>query len=122
MNFIKDLFEEHGDTLTEELEGAGFSTDQARQFLPEAASGIADSAQGLDVADIAQQLASGVPSPFLSAINADAIAEKLGMNSDLITKGLAAIAPVLSQAFAQKGEGLMGAVSSLAPGLLKRFS
>ena len=122
MDFIKDCFEEHGDALTEQLEGAGFSADQARQFLPEAASGIVNSAQGLDVAEIAQQLVSEGPSSFLSAINADAIAEKLGMNSDLVTKGLAAIAPVLSQAFAQKGEGLMGAVSSLAPGILKRFS
>jgi len=122
MDFIKDCFEEHGEALTEQLEGAGFSADQARQFLPEAASGIVDSAQGLDVAEIAQQLVSDGPSPFLSAINVDAIAEKLGINSDLVTKGLAAIAPVLSQAFAQKGEGLMGAVSSLAPGVLKRFS
>jgi len=122
MDFIKDCFEEHGDALTEQLEGAGFSADQARQFLPEAASGILESAQGLDVADMSQQLIADSPSPLLSAINVDAIAEKLGMNSDLVTEGLAAIAPLLSQAFAQKGEGLMGAVSSMAPGILKRFS
>lgn len=122
MDFIKDCFEEHGDALTEQLEGAGFSADQASQFLPEAASGILESAQGLDLAEISQQLIADGPSPLLSAINTDAIAEKLGMNSDLVTKGLAAIAPLLSQEFAQKGEGLMGAVSSMAPGILKRFS
>jgi len=122
MDFIKDCFEEHGDVLTKQLEGAGFSADQASQFLPEAASGILESAQGLDVAEISQQLIADDPSSLLGAFNADAIAEKLGMNSDLVTKGLAAIAPLLSQAFAQKGEGLMGAVSSMAPGILKRFS
>ncbi len=122
MEFLNECFEEHGGALTEQLTAAGFSGDQARQFLPEAASGILESAQGLDVAEISQQLVSDGPSPFLSAVNVDAIAEKLGMNPDLVTKGLAAIAPVLSQAFAQKGEGLMGAVSSLAPGILKRFS
>lgn len=122
MDLIKECFEEHGGALTEQLKAAGFSGDQAGQFLPEAASGIIDSAQGMDIAEITSQLVSDGPSQFLSAVNVEAIAEKLGMSSDLVTKGLAAIAPVLSQAFAQKGDGLLGAVSSMAPGILKRFS
>ena len=122
MDFLKECFEEHDGVLTEQLKGAGFSADQASQFLPEAASGILDSARDMDVAELSSQLVSDGPSQLLSAVNVDSIAEKLGMNPDLVTKGLAAIAPVLSQAFAQKGEGLMGAVSSLAPGILKRFS
>ena len=122
MDLIKECFEEQGGALTEQLKAAGFSGDQAGQFLPEAASGILDSAQGMDIAEITSQLVSDEPSQFLNAINVDAIAEKLGMSSDLVTKGLAAIAPVLSQAFAQKGDGLLGAVSSMAPGILKRFS
>ncbi len=122
MDLIKECFEENGGALTEQLKAAGFSGDQAGQFLPEAASGIIDSAQGMNIAEITSQLVSDGPSQFLSAVNVNAIAEKLGMSSDLVTKGLAAIAPVLSQAFAQKGDGLLGAASSMAPGILKRFS
>ena len=122
MDFLKECFEENDGALTEQLKGAGFSADQASQFLPEAASGILDSARDMDVAEVSSQLVSDGPSQLLNAVYVDSIAEKLGMNPDLVTKGLAAIAPVLSQAFAQKGEGLMGAVSSLAPGILKRFS
>lgn len=122
MEFLKDCFKEHGGALTEQLTAAGFSGERAGQFLPEAASGILDSAKNMDVAEVSSQLVSDGPSQLLSAVNVDAIAAKLGMSPDLVTKGLAAIAPVLSQAFAQKGESLMGAASSLPPGILKRFS
>jgi len=81
-----------------------------------------DSAQDTGVEAIAKQLASDSPAQLLSSVNTNAIAEKLGMNADLVTKGLAAIAPVLAQAFSQKNDGLVGAVTSLAPGPLKRFS
>jgi len=122
MDFIKECFKEQDGAFLEQLKGAGFSTDQARQFLPEAASGILDSAQDTGIEAITKQLVADGPSQLLSSVNADAIAEKLGMNSDLVAKGLAAIAPVLAQAFSQKSDGLVGAVTSLAPGLLKRFS
>lgn len=119
MDFIKDCFKEHGGAFIEQLKVAGFSVDQAKQFLPEAASGILDSTQDTGVDQITKQFASGGPAELLSSVNVAAIAEKLGIDSDQVTTGLVAIAPVLAKAISQKSDGLIDAVSSLAPGLFK---
>lgn len=122
MDLIKECFQEQDGAFTEQLKAAGFSTDQARQFLPGAASALLDSTQDKGVEEMTRQLSSDGPDQLLGAVNVNAIAGKLGMSPDLVGKGLSAIAPLLAQAFLQKGDGLVGAVTSLAPGLLKRFS
>jgi lipase chaperone LimK len=122
MNFIKECFEEHDGALVDQLKGAGFSDYRAKQFLPEAATGILDSSQDTSVEQMTEQMVSGAPSQFLNSVNVEVIAEKLGMNSDQVTKGLAAITPVLAREFSQESDYLFGALTSLAPGLFKRFS
>jgi len=119
MDIIENCFKEHGGALIEQLTVAGFSVDQATQFLPEAASGIANATQDTGVEQITSRLLSGDPSELFDSVNVAAIAAKLGIDSDLVTKGLAAIAPVLAKTLSQKSDGLIGAVSSLAPGLFK---
>lgn len=122
MDFIKECFKEHDGALIDQLKGAGFSGYRARQFLPEAATGILDSSQDTSVEQMTEQMVSGAPSQFLNSVNVEVIAEKLGMNSDQVTKGLAAITPVLAREFSQESDYLFGALTSLAPGLFKRFS
>jgi hypothetical protein len=119
MDFIKDSFKEHEGALIEQLKVAGFSVDQAKQFLPEAATGILDSTQDAGVEQITKRLLSGDPSELSGSVDIAAIAAKLGIDSDQVTKGLAAIAPILARVLSQKGGGLLGAVSSFAPGLFK---
>lgn len=121
MDFLKECFKENDGALMEKLKGAGFSTAQARQFLPEAASGFSEATQDMSAEQVAGQLVSDDPAQFLRSVNANAIAEKLGMNSNLVNKGLAVIAPAIALVFAQKSDGLVDAVTSLTPGLFKRF-
>ena len=121
MDFINECFNEHDGALVEQLQVAGFSNYRAWKFLPEAASGILDSAQNSGVEQISEKLIAGAPSQFLSSVNVALIAEKLGMSHDQVTKGLAVIAPVLAQALSQKSNGLLGSKTSLVPGLFKQF-
>lgn len=116
MNIIKECFDEHGGAFTESLENAGFSFEQARQFLPEAASSILDLTQDASAVQIITGLSSDGPSTLHNAINVDAIAEKLDMSPNHVTSGLEAIMPILSQAITDKGDGKLGLVSSLAGG------
>lgn len=122
MDLISKCFQENDGAFLEQLKAAGFSTDQARRFLPASESYFLDFTQDKGVEQITQQLVSDSPAQFLNSVNADAIAKKLGMDSDLVKKGLAAIVPLLAQTFSRKSEGLIGAVTSIAPGLVKRFS
>ena len=114
MDFIKECFNEHSSAFTEALTGTGFSADQAKQFLPEAASGIVDATQGAGIQEMITGLISGGPSQLLSSINTDEIAAKLGMNSEQVSSGFEAITPILSQALSNTDNGIAGAVSSLA--------
>ena len=119
MEIIKNCFKEHGAALIEQMTMARLSVDQATQFLPEAASGVLNSTQDTGVEQITTRLLSGDPSELSDSVNIAEIAAKLGIDSDLVAKGLAAIAAVLAKTPSQKSDGLIGAVSSLAPGLFK---
>ena len=126
MDFINECFNEHDGALVEQLKDAGFSSYRAWKFLPEAASGILDSARGSGVDQITEKLMTGAPSQFLSSINVAVIARKLGMSSDQVTKGLVVITPVLAQALSQKSNSMFGSMNfasmtSLAPGLYRQF-
>ena len=61
MDFIKECFNEHSSAFTEALTGTGFSADQAKQFLPEAASGIVDATQGAGIQEMIQVVAHDAP-------------------------------------------------------------
>jgi hypothetical protein len=121
MDFINECFNEHDGALVEQLKDAGFSNYRAWKFLPEAASGILNSAQDSGLEQITEKLMTGAPSQFLSSVNVTVIAEKLGMSCDQVTKGLAVITPVLAQALSQKRNGLLGSKTSFVPGLFKQF-
>ena len=111
---IKECIEENASTFTRSLQGAGFSPEQASKFLPEAASGILDSTKDSGITQLIAGFASGGPSKLLSLVNADAIADKLGMDANQVSSGLVAMIPVLSQLITDKGDGILGKVSSLS--------
>lgn len=116
MDFITECFEQHSGAFTEKLAGAGFSIDQAKQFLPEAASGIFNATQDAGAEQMITGLITGGPSKLISSINITEMASKLGMNSEQISSGLEAIAPLLSQVLSETNNGVVGAVSSLTGG------
>lgn len=105
MDFIRRCFEEHNSALTKRLIIAEFTIDQARLFLPEAASGIFESAQNTSLFQTIACLFSNSPYQLPRNIDVNSIAIKSGVNSVKVAAGLHAIAPVLLQAFAHNKSG-----------------
>ena len=104
MDFLKDLLAEKGGDLLQGLVNSGFSQEQAEQFLPEA---------GTSLASAVSQGASDEKS-ILNAIDIGALAEKTGLDSSLVNKGLQALLPlVLNQLGGGGLQGLMGAAQKM---------
>jgi len=110
MDIIKQLFEEHGRELTHRLEAAGFSTEQAGKFLPQAASGFEDSVQSTDLGSVISSLSTGSGEHF----NNENIAQKLAINSEMVSAGISAIAPVILPHIMQKNSALGATLAGLA--------
>lgn len=114
MSFIKACFTEYDIAMSELMEDAGFSADQTRKFLPAAASGIANAFHNKDIEMIISAFGSKDPSLLLNEIDINTIAAKVDMNSDQVTLGLNAIAPLILQAFRHNSDGMVGAAISIA--------
>ncbi len=121
MDFLKDCFEQHDDAYIEHLQIAGYSTEQARQFMPEAASRFAHRARNKGAGQITAQLAEIGLARFIGPGHLDAISEKLGMDSAQVRMGLAAITPVLAKTIARKADSLSGRASSTTRRLFNRI-
>ena len=116
MNFIQEFFTENSGVLTERLESAGFTTEQAGKFLPEAAAGILKSFQHKELEHIIAAFGMEDPDRLVSAINVNAIAQNVDMNAYQIKSGFKAIMPDLAMAFTQSSGGIVGAAASIAWG------
>ncbi len=121
MDFLTDCFEQHDGAYIEHLEVAGYSTEQARQFMPEAASRFAHRARNKGAGQITAQLAEIGLARFIGPGHLEAICEKLGMDSVQVRMGLAAITPVLAQTIARKADSLSSVASSTRQGLFDRI-
>jgi len=89
-----------------QLISAEFTFDQARLFLPEAASGIFESTQNTGLFQTIACLFSNSPYQLPKNIDVNSIAINSGVNSVKVAAGLYAIAPVLLLAFTQDKQGL----------------
>ena len=116
MDFIKKYIEQNSGVLTDSLTNSGFSQEQAKQFLPEAATGIIDVADKFGVEQLVSGFTSGQQDKLLSMINVDGIASKLGIDSAQVSSGFESIVPVITSYLSQNNGGLSGALSSLASG------
>lgn len=110
MNLINECFDEHGSALSKILQDAGFSIDQADNFLPEAALGIVESILKTSVFQTFSPLLSDYPCKSKITIDINTIAKKLDMSSGQVTSGLHAIAPILLQIYSQKRQDMESVV------------
>lgn len=101
-----DYFDEQCINLIEKLKDLGFSSDQARDFFPEAASNISFSAQFSGIEQTVNHLLSDTPSELIGTVHIEAIANKLGVNSEQVISGFGVILPVLTQAIFYKISGM----------------
>lgn len=96
MNIMKSLLGNSGQTneLLSVLTRSGFSARQAEQFLPLASENVAEAAAGLELGAGAEDDGDLI-NELSQSVDIDAIAGKLGMDSDTVSNGLAALLPHL---------------------------
>jgi len=102
MDMLKMLLNDKYKDMFSSLTSSGFSEDQAKAFIPEAASQLMSSgnAAGSDASSI------------LGNIDIQALAEKLGISSELVTTGLAKLLPIVTSATGgDDSGGLMGTIN-----------
>ena len=114
MNFITACFAEHETALSELLVVSGFTAEQTSGFLRAAATTIHSTFKGKDIEEIISAFGSGNPARFVNAIDIDELASKADMSPDAVKTALTIIAPVISEAFKQNSDGMVGAAISIA--------
>ena len=97
--------------LIEQLQGAGFEENKIDDFASQVGQQVAGD-DGFDLTDILTSLDADA---FLSKVDANVVAEKLGLAPELVNKGLQIVAPMIEQFAGDK----LGALGSLASRFLK---
>ena len=108
MDLIKGLIaDKGGELVTQLVDNAGFDTEQAEAFVPEAFNSVVDAVKGgADAED---------EGGLLSQIDVASLASKVGIDTDAASGGLSAILPMVMSLLGDKAGGL-GAVASLLGG------
>ena len=118
MNFLQDILQEKGGDLIAELTGkAGFSAEQAQNFLPEAGSSVgaamASRASDLDMGDLTSAANIGA---IMESVDIGQLASRVGVSAEQGTQGLTALLPMLLGFIGGKGAGAGGLLSLLGAG------
>ncbi len=117
MNSILDMVDSNKSEFIEKLTEAGFDTDQASSFLPQAAQGINDSINNIGSESIFNAFISGNFSDFLNQIDIEELSSKIGIPQEQALSGINAIMPMLSQFFNNDESGAQLTASKLFNGL-----
>jgi hypothetical protein len=114
MNYISRYFVAYEGAFTQSLIAAGFSSDQARQFVAITVSCISHTIKDTDLKKIVEILLSDDPSQLLNEIDDHDIASSLGMEPGQVSSGLAAISPVMKLVLIKNSNQIVDAAASLA--------
>lgn len=118
MDFLEGILKEKGSDLIAELTGkAGYSTEQAEKFLPEAGSSVAavlaERASDLDLGNMAS--AANV-SAILKGVDIGGLARRSGVSAEQGAQGLTALLPMLMGFIGDRGAAAGGLLSLLGGG------
>lgn len=118
MDFIQNILSEKGGDLIGALTGrAGYTTEQAKRFLPEAGSAVGEAvtsqASKLDLSDLASAANIGA---VLKGVDVSALATRTGVSAEQGSAGLNALLPMLLGFIGEKGKGAGGLLALLGSG------
>ena len=118
MDFLEGILKEKAGELIGQLTGkAGYSTEQAEKFLPEAGSSVASvlaaSASKLDLEDLTS--AANV-STIMKGVDIGGLASRSGVSAEQGKQGLTALLPMLMGFIGDRGAGAGGLLSLLGAG------
>lgn len=126
MDLVKQFLDAKGANAISALAEAGFNSEQASRFIPEAIRDLVGAVQSQNLqgtlgTDNVQQA-----SQLLGAIDISAMAARLGISKDMAGAGITALIPQflglikergLGDLVSMLGKGGMGGVANLAKGL-----
>ncbi|HEX5635704.1 MAG TPA: hypothetical protein VFY78_01340 [Gammaproteobacteria bacterium] len=112
MDFIKDCFEKQADPIFAKLKTAGFSEEQASQFLTAVNARITQCILDPGAGNLIARLMVDGPSELFYRENIEAIAASTGMDSNKVKTGFNMIMPFLSEAFSQNKDTLVSSIAS----------
>ena len=127
MDFIKELISSQGSGLVSELSSAGFSMEQAQDFIPEAGNSVLDALKGMDASSLLDADSATQTESLLGNIDVAGLAEKFGLDSSLAQGGLEKLIPVV-MGFLKENESAASILGLLGNndggglvGMVKRF-
>lgn len=112
MEMVRQLFKEHAGTFTDALSAAGFSAEQAKAFLPDAASSLINATENMDIDQVITAFTSRDKTELLAMLKPDAISAKHGLDNEKVSQGMSSIVSTASELFVSNS-GVTGALSSL---------
>lgn len=123
MDIITNLMHNKGGELMAELANKGFTPTQAQAFLPEALSGILDSAKQQNLGQLLSMATPEKISAILAGLNLQDLAAKTGIDSTQASHGVQALIPKVLEFIKSNnllaGLGGVGRLAGLAQGLFK---
>jgi hypothetical protein len=93
MDFVRQFLDADAGNTIRELKNAGFSSDQAKRFMPEAMSSFIDALQSSDLSKLLSADGREQLSTLLISVDVTGLAERLDIGSDMACAGLSVIIP-----------------------------
>jgi len=115
MDLVQQYLDADAGNAISELTNAGFSSEQAKRFIPEAISSFIDALQSSDLTRLLNADGREQLSKLLISVDVTGLAERLDIGSDMACAGLSAIMPRFLR-FVKDNDGLGSLVSMLANG------
>ncbi|MEN8129568.1 MAG: hypothetical protein ABFS45_05105 [Pseudomonadota bacterium] len=125
MDIFKDLLMNNRSELVDTLSEAGFSAEQAQEFIPEAAQGVQQVLSG-GGGDLLSLLgggdSEGIVSALLEKVDIAGIASRLGLDESMVNTGLETLLPRALEIMNEQGSGLsslLGGEGGILGGIAK---
>lgn len=123
MDILKDLLMNNSSELVDTLSAAGFSAEQAQEFIPEAAQGVQQALSGGDLLSLfGGGDAEGMVSALLEKVDIAGIASRLGLDESMVNNGLESLLPRALEIINEQGSGLsslLGGEGGMLGGIAK---
>ena len=115
MDLVQQFLDADVGNAVSELTDAGFSSGQAKRFIPEAISSFIDALHSSDLSRLLNTDGQEQLSTLLISVDVTDLAERLDIGSDMACAGLSTIMPRFLR-FVKDTDGLGSLVSMLANG------
>jgi hypothetical protein len=107
MEILKDFLTNNSPALVNTLSEAGFSAQQAEEFIPEVGQSVQDAFSGGDLISLlGGSDTDSIVNTLLEKVDIETIANKLGLDESMVSSGVETLIPKVMELINQDGGGL----------------